>query len=814
MYELVNTSVPNGLVAGTHGFATVAMTKGMPDAIRTRVENFCAYPHRTSAHDATYLQENPINWFHLILPTGDHVIGRTAPCEFDYTGRTNRLSHVLVLKGGEVPAAGAVAALNLEASRFSEAWSGEPRYLPEDKGLGRRFFSLTKPTGGTPSNWTALLGPEGASFAKRFARLLEQNMLQGNRGIYFKVSIGWDNSGTKLLGLFSDLLNLLPENIATQVTFSTFAPCVPSGAACHLRGIFDKDRAFEVASTTQPWVDCEKGCVVHAELLPDESAPAAATGHTEATKTTAKDAGNPSQLKLSRAAALAGAGGRVGGQSGDKGGSSALKWIVVIGAIAFMGIGAGVKIWYDNNEALRRQKDKILLEAKEEEARKASEAAAEAERVAREKRDAEEREKLEKEEKRKAQEQAKKDEIKRQEAAQIANDKAKKEAEAAVAQAKKQQEAEAEARRKQESQEALKKRAAHGDPFADLAITKVLAADVAIDSENGIGIDPKVLRGLTNQTSIVVYHPEGGKVVCEFSHYECSVKKVAKTGGRKENESRYSLKSLDSLASTPWCVWVYTNAVKQSQEVIWQWRRFERRRLFTQSKEAELDKLGFYGIGAAYKLWQRSRPNAFFVVKMLDLAQDREGANQVRFVYALEVNSPKITMSSFEGVKNCSVKTDPIDKLENDLKKLPNPEVITNKINQLVKWKNSYYECREKEKNANSAKDKDGYKGCKENAEKQFKDIVSSVAGILHRDEKPESVTVNKCEEYCKRMRDIAKNAETERKKIQEEIKKHKKSNDDNHQKLENQIKNSIYEISVEEKLPRDLQKGLNCIKE
>lgn len=65
MYELVNTSVPNGLIAGSHGFATVAMTKGMPDAIRSRVENLCAYPHRSSAHDQSYYTENPINWFHL-----------------------------------------------------------------------------------------------------------------------------------------------------------------------------------------------------------------------------------------------------------------------------------------------------------------------------------------------------------------------------------------------------------------------------------------------------------------------------------------------------------------------------------------------------------------------------------------------------------------------------------------------------------------------------------------------------------------------------------------------------------------------------
>ena len=106
MYELVNTSVPNGLIPGSRGFATVAMTKGVPDAVRTRIESFCAYPHRTSAHDQSYYSENPVNWFHLVLPNGDHVVGRTAPAEFDYTGRTNRISRTIYFGAREMPMVG------------------------------------------------------------------------------------------------------------------------------------------------------------------------------------------------------------------------------------------------------------------------------------------------------------------------------------------------------------------------------------------------------------------------------------------------------------------------------------------------------------------------------------------------------------------------------------------------------------------------------------------------------------------------------------------------------------------------------------
>ena len=276
MYELINTSVPNGLIAGTHGFATVAMTKGMPDAIRTRVENFCSYPHRTSAHDESYFHENPVNWFHLLILNRDHVVGKTAPVEFDHTGRTNRLAHTLVFGAKEMPIAGGAYVLSAESRRFVAGWSGEPKYLPVDKQTAGRLGLADIPKNTTPTNWTATFGEDGAKYARRFAALVAKNVSGGNKCVYFKTSTAWDGDGTRLLGLFADLINLLPEGIRPFVIFSTFAACVPNGVTCHLRGVYDKDRAFEIASATQPWVDCEHGRIVHEELLPEESEIAAA----------------------------------------------------------------------------------------------------------------------------------------------------------------------------------------------------------------------------------------------------------------------------------------------------------------------------------------------------------------------------------------------------------------------------------------------------------------------------------------------------------------------------------------------------------
>ncbi len=273
MLELVNTSLPNGLIAGTHGFATVAMTKGLPDALRRRLESLCAYTHKTSAHDASYYSQNPVNWFHAVLPQGEHVIGRVAASDFDYTGRTNRLARLLIFPGREMPAVGGAAILQSESANLSAPWSGEPRYLPPDKDTGARLAKLQPPTFSSPENWMKLFGSDGAQLAQRFTWQLEKNLKGGGKTIYFKTSATFDQNGTKLLGLFADLIDLLPAELRASVTFSTYPDALPAGTNCLLRGAFDGDRNFAIASSTQPWIDCEHAKVVHPEMLPSEAAP-------------------------------------------------------------------------------------------------------------------------------------------------------------------------------------------------------------------------------------------------------------------------------------------------------------------------------------------------------------------------------------------------------------------------------------------------------------------------------------------------------------------------------------------------------------
>lgn len=271
MYELVNTSLHNGLIPGTHGFAAVAMTKGLPDALRTRLEAYCAYSHRTSVHDAKYFTENPVNWLHVILPQGEHVMGRVAPAEFDYTGRTNRLARLLVFSKNEIPSIGGASVLRRNMSRLSESWVGEARWLEADKLTVGRLRLEIPPTNCDAPSWRGMFGnAEGLKFAKGFARLLAKNLATTGRTIYFKTSTAHDVDGTKLLALFADLIDLLPAEDRRCVTFSTYPAALPQGTVCHLRGVYDRDRVFDASATAQPWVDCEKGVVCNTSLLPPE----------------------------------------------------------------------------------------------------------------------------------------------------------------------------------------------------------------------------------------------------------------------------------------------------------------------------------------------------------------------------------------------------------------------------------------------------------------------------------------------------------------------------------------------------------------
>ena len=268
MLELINTSLPNGLISGTHGFSTVAMTHGVSDIIRGRLEPLCAYKHRNMKHDETYFKENPINWFHVELMQGEHVVGVVAPSEFDYTGRTNRLAKLRVFTKSEMPRVGGTQILDNEKEWYLEKWYGEPRYLPENDVVCKKLQLLTNLNTKKTQYWEKYFGKNGSLYAQQIANYLIENINIGFKPIYFKTSVSWDVSGEKLLSLYSEIIELLPLSLKSKITFSTYSVAIPDGIVCHFKGIYDNDKVFEAISHNQFWVDCVNGQILNYDLLP------------------------------------------------------------------------------------------------------------------------------------------------------------------------------------------------------------------------------------------------------------------------------------------------------------------------------------------------------------------------------------------------------------------------------------------------------------------------------------------------------------------------------------------------------------------
>ena len=269
MIELVHTSVPHGLLSGDGGFCTVAATKDAPVALRQRLEQLSSYRHLVSAPGPQYETGNPIAWSHLILQTGEHLLSCVRACDFDYTNRTNRIARHWCFSPHEVPAGTNFADVFLHgaAEELSAPWSGEPRWLPPRS--GSPLAGSGERADRRPVAWNALFGESrGPALAAGFAASLVRAVRDGGRGIVFRTTPAADADGIRALGLFADLLALVPADIRPRVVFSTYPAALPAWMPRHLVCLQSGDPALASCGTC---VDLERNSVVGAERLPQDA---------------------------------------------------------------------------------------------------------------------------------------------------------------------------------------------------------------------------------------------------------------------------------------------------------------------------------------------------------------------------------------------------------------------------------------------------------------------------------------------------------------------------------------------------------------
>ncbi|MCR4412040.1 MAG: hypothetical protein NUV77_06390 [Thermoguttaceae bacterium] len=226
--ELWHTSAPRGLKPGTRGFCTVVSTQGMPLNLAERLELLSGYRHleapRPDGSDA-----NPVAWNHVRLVTGGrhfHVLSRIASAGLDYSGRSNKFAHHVVLEPHELPAAGP-AWLVAQPGFMETCWDGQLNLLARGRSVppGDVYPSPCRA-------WQEVAGDAG--WAGRLAETIVESAGKGPRTVYLIVPRGLD-----VLALFGEAVALLPAKHRWEATFSTFYLPLPGDVDCRWRAVYE-----------------------------------------------------------------------------------------------------------------------------------------------------------------------------------------------------------------------------------------------------------------------------------------------------------------------------------------------------------------------------------------------------------------------------------------------------------------------------------------------------------------------------------------------------------------------------------------------
>jgi len=217
-HELFYTSAPKGLQPGSRGFCAVASTEGLPGHLAEKVESLSAYRPLYPPLDAR-AHLNPVVHSHLRVTVGGKtysVLSRISPSGLDYSQRSNKFAHHVILEPGELPPGGP-AWLLAQPGFLENRWDGEVRFLPTG-----RIPPQGDSEPGVCRHWQSLTGDAG--WAGVLADSLEKNP---PRQMHLIFSPGMD-----LLPLVAEAISLVPPSKRWLVTFSTYFTGLPQGIPC------------------------------------------------------------------------------------------------------------------------------------------------------------------------------------------------------------------------------------------------------------------------------------------------------------------------------------------------------------------------------------------------------------------------------------------------------------------------------------------------------------------------------------------------------------------------------------------------------
>jgi len=226
--ELVYTSAARGLRAGTSGFCTVAMTKGMPPALVPRLEALGGYRPGPGGDGPEALC-----FWRVETATGiAHVLSVVGPAPPDHTARTNKIATYLVLSPEELAPAGPAAML-ARAGLLRRSWSGAPAWIDEP---------VRVPLDGDPAPracaaWQAACGDAG------WAGVLASSFLRDQSKPIHVIY----RAGLEPLPLVDEAMRLLPDWVRWRATFSTYFLQPVAGTPCAWRFCLEGTAAADAA---------------------------------------------------------------------------------------------------------------------------------------------------------------------------------------------------------------------------------------------------------------------------------------------------------------------------------------------------------------------------------------------------------------------------------------------------------------------------------------------------------------------------------------------------------------------------------------
>jgi hypothetical protein len=197
----------------------------MSPALAQRLEALSGYRHVFPPQDAN-ARLNPVLCSHLVLSISGrrcHVLSRICDAGLDYTQRTNKFAHHVVLDVSELNAAGPARLLSMPG--FMQAtWDGEPRTLP----TGRR----APPADGkcaVCAHWQQVTGDAG------WGGVLAETAANGAA----RPAVLIFRPGIDPLPLLAESLALLPHETRWSVSFSTYYNKMPPGVDCQWRCVLE-----------------------------------------------------------------------------------------------------------------------------------------------------------------------------------------------------------------------------------------------------------------------------------------------------------------------------------------------------------------------------------------------------------------------------------------------------------------------------------------------------------------------------------------------------------------------------------------------